>query len=160
MSLAMGAARAAAVVGIVIGCAALAAAPQQTALDDLAWLEGEWQRPTRSGTAIERWTRTDTGLVGEAVVVRDGREQQTEALLLVPMGGELYYIAKPMENPYPVAFQLVATDAGAFVFENTEHDFPQRIAYRRSAPDAMTATISGPGEGGAPRSIDFEFTRR
>jgi len=144
----------------LIGILAFLLPTQSADLADLAWLEGEWQRATRSGTAIERWTRTGIGLVGETVVVRDGREQQTEALLLVPMGGVLYYIAKPAENPYPVAFQLVATDDGTFVFENTMHDFPQRIAYRRSAPDAMTVTISGPGEGGAPRSIDFEFTRR
>ncbi|MGD8328308.1 MAG: DUF6265 family protein [Acidobacteriota bacterium] len=144
----------------LIGVMATILSAQTAGPADLAWLEGEWQRATRSGTAIERWTRTEAGLVGEAVVARDGREQQTEALLLVVMGGELYYIAKPVENAYPVAFRLLSADDGALVFENTTHDFPQRIVYRRTAPDAMTVTISGPGDDTAPRSIDFEFVRR
>lgn len=134
---------------------------QSSALDELAWLEGDWYRATRSGEAIERWRRDGDGLSGEGLVVRDGRTALTESLLLVEMAGEVFYIAKPPENPYPVAFRLVSRDDGAFVFENTTHDFPQRIIYRRTGEDTMTAAIEGPGQGGdAPQRIDFAFTRR
>lgn len=133
---------------------------QSPGLGDLDWLEGEWERPVRGGIAIERWVRTAAGLTGEAVVVRDGRERQTEALLLVEMGGELFYIAKPPENPYPVAFRRISAADGSFVFENPTHDFPQRIIYRRIGEDAMVATIEGPGDDGGTTSIDFEFVRR
>jgi hypothetical protein len=40
------------------------------------------------------------------------------------------------------------------VFENLEHDFPQRIEYQRDG-DRLTATISGPGEDGEVQSISF-----
>lgn len=145
-------------------CTILVLAPvasaQSGALDELAWLVGEWQRQTRSGTAIERWTRTGAGLVGEGVAQRGEQSMQTEALLLVEMVGELYYIAKPRENPYPVAFRLVSRADGAFVFENTDHDFPQRITYRRTAEESLTVVIEGPGDDGTPQRIAFEFTRR
>lgn len=135
--------------------------PQSGALDELAWLEGEWYRATRGGEAIERWQRNGDGLSGEGLVVRDGQTAVIESLLLVEMAGEVFYIAKPPENPYPVAFRLISRDDGAFVFENTAHDFPQRIIYRRTGEDTMTAAIEGPGQGGgAPQRIDFAFTRR
>jgi hypothetical protein len=144
----------------VVGALAFLMPLQSPGLGELAWLEGEWERPVTGGIAVERWTRTDAGLMGEAVVVRDGRERQTEALLLVSMGGEVFYIAKPPENPYPVAFRMVSGADGRFVFENPTHDFPQRIIYRRTGENAMTASIEGPGDGGDTTSIDFEFVRR
>jgi hypothetical protein len=75
------------------------------------------------------------------------------------MGEEVFYIAEPRQNPYPVGFLLVSREAGRFVLENVDHDFPQRM-YERTGGDAMTVTISGPGDGGEPREIEFRFTRR
>jgi len=147
----------------LLALAALAAPAQRPALADLAWLEGEWTRATSSGTAIERWRSVSgAGLVGEGAFQRGdgGAEIQTEALLLVEMGGEIFYVAKPRENPYPVAFRLASLENGTAVFENPTHDFPQRIIYRRSGPDALTAAIEGPGDGGQPQRIEFSFVRR
>jgi hypothetical protein len=144
----------------VVVLAALGPGAQSAAVDDLAWLAGEWQRQTRGGTAVERWMVTPAGLVGEAFLERDGETVRTESLLIVEMDGELFYIAKPRENTYPVAFRLVSRDAGTFVFENTTHDFPQRIMYRRDADSAMTAVIEGPGEGGENQRVEFHFERR
>lgn len=143
--------------------AAVLAVPQTSlnALDELAWLEGEWHRTSGGGEAIERWQRNGDGLVGEGLVIRGDETSSVESLLLVEMAGEVFYIAKPRQNPYPVAFRLVSREDGAFVFENAAHDFPQRITYRRNGDDAMTAVIEGPGEdGGEPRRLEFSFTRR
>jgi hypothetical protein len=84
----------------------------------------------------------------------------TEALLVVEMAGEVYYIPKPRENEYPVAFKLISATDSVFVFENTSHDFPQRITYRRTGDDSMVAEISGPGSDGEEMKIEFVFTRR
>lgn len=136
---------------------------QDDSLAPFAWLEGEWQRTTRRGVAIERWRRIPgVGLVGEAVLQPTDADTEvpTEALLLVTMGDEIFYIARPPENPYPVAFRLVSHADDTAVFENPTNDFPQRIIYRRISDDAMTASIEGPGDGGEVRRIDFEFRRR
>lgn len=162
MSSRIRAAAIAAMVGALLAPSVLAAplSLQTSALDELSWLAGEWQRETGNGLALERWRRTDAGLAGEGLVVRGGQARPLEALLLVEMAGETYYIAKPPENAYPVAFRLVSRTGGEFVFENTTHDFPQRITYRRTGENTMTASIEGPGESGAPQRIDFEFIRR
>jgi hypothetical protein len=41
------------------------------------------------------------------------------------------------------------------VFENPAHDFPKRIIYRKTADDALTASIDG-GEGSRRRSHSAE----
>ena len=150
----------------VIPFAATATAPATVQDDELAafaWLEGEWQRTTRRGVAIERWRRVrGVGLVGEAVLLPTDADTEipTEALLLVTMGADTFYIARPPENPYPTAFRLVSHADDTAVFENPTHDFPQRIIYRRTSDDAMTASIEGPGDNGQVQRIDFEFRRR
>ena len=42
------------------------------------------------------------------------------------------------------------------VVEQPEHDFPQKVVYRREG-DALTATISGPAGDGQEQSIDFNY---
>jgi hypothetical protein len=60
----------------------------------------------------------------------------------------------------PVAFPLVSVTDDTVVFENPDHDFPQRITYQRNGDDSVTATVEAPGrDGGEPRRIVLEFTR-
>lgn len=133
---------------------------QSDGLEDLQWLEGEWQRQTRAGPAVERWTRTENGLAGEGFALRGEQSMLTETLMLLQMGESVIFLAWPVENPYPVAFPLVSSENGAFVFENTTHDFPQRIIYSRESADTLTVVIEGPGEGGETRRVEFHFVRR
>jgi hypothetical protein len=149
----------------VLGVALLGATPaaSQDDLEGLAWLEGEWQRETRRGLSIERWSRLPGGgLVGESVVIpADGGEEfQVEALLLVRMGADIFFVARPRQNEFPIGFRLVAQTDTEAVFENPTHDFPQRITYLRTASDSFTATIVGPGDDGEPQEVAFHFVRR
>ena len=56
-----------------------------------------------------------------------------------------------------VPFKLVSMSSNAVVFENPKHDFPTRIAYRRSGA-RLTATVSGPDGRGA-QSWTFRLSR-
>jgi len=130
-------------------------------LDKLRWLEGTWKRDSSRGAVYERWR-----LLSEHTFEGDswresssGERRHGESLLLVEMGGEVFYIPKPAENPYPVAFKLTEITAEQVVFENPEHDFPNRIGYARQGDAAMTVWIEGPGEGDEPRRIEFHFKR-
>jgi hypothetical protein len=46
----------------------------------------------------------------------------------------------------------------AVAFANPEHDFPQRILYRRVGADSLIARIEGK-QGDKVRGIDFPMTR-
>ncbi len=145
---------------ILICIPLLAIAPARQGLEDLFWLEGEWQRQARSGAIVERWWRTEVGLVGESAPLGASDGAADESLMLTLMGNDVFYIAKPRQNTYPVGFRLVERDDDRFVFENTEHDFPQQIVYQRTGADAMVVTISAPDDDGSTRRIEFHFTRR
>jgi hypothetical protein len=124
---------------------------------------GTWKRETAHDVTFETW-RAPSGrtLEGEAHAEskETGERRLTESLLLVAMGGEIYYIPRPAESPLPVAFRLTAHTSGRAVFENPAHDFPKKIVYQKNADGSMTASLEGPGPGGQPlRRIDFHFTR-
>ena len=131
-------------------------------LDGLEWLVGGWKREGPSGTVHEQWTRRSDG-VFEGRAWRQGPEPGSAAvpledLLLAEMGGERFYIAKVAENPYPVAFRLVTLEGHSAVFENPEHDFPQRIAYVLQEDGTLLVTVEGPGGADGSRTT-FHFVR-
>ena len=58
---------------------------------------------------------------------------------------------------------FVSTQIGpaSVVFENLQHDFPQRVAYQRQGADLL-AWIEGPANGaagGAMRRIEYPYRR-
>ncbi len=69
----------------------------------------------------------------------------------------------PALTPHPrgiasVQFLPVAIESNKIVWQNLEHDFPQRIIYHRSAPDTLVARTEG-GEGEAARSMEWKMAR-
>ena len=147
-------------IGLALGVAVIAPAGPR-GIEDLQWLVGTWKRESSQGTVFERWTAVSARtLEGESWRVgADGERRHGESMLLAELGGEIFYLPKPAENPYPVAFKRVRLEEGEAVFENPAHDFPQRIGYLRRSAGEMTAWIEGPGEKGEPRRIEFHFSR-
>ncbi|WP_313319117.1 DUF6265 family protein [Stenotrophomonas sp.] len=123
-------------------------------VSSLGWLLGDWQRTglaaDRSGS--EQWRRQADALVGEGRSYRQGKLQFEERLRIIEDGGLLYYVADVPGNPAPVRFGLVEQGDQSAVFENPQHDYPQRIAYRREGRQ-LTATVSG-----GTREQVFQFT--
>lgn len=62
------------------------------------------------------------------------------------IGSHVVYIAAVKTN-HPVLFTLIENSGEnnkpTWVFENKEHDFPQRISYARKAQDSMVARVEG-----------------
>jgi len=72
-------------------------------------------------------------------------------------GDRLVYEAHPSGQP-AASFLEDAVSDSTVVFENLEHDFPQRIGYRFSSPDSLFAWIEGELSGELQR-IEFFFRR-
>ena len=83
-----------------------------------------------------------------------------ENISLVSQQDELLYIpaVSGQNNNQPVVFRCVSNNAGAMVFENKEHDFPQRIIYLNKRPDSLYARIEGT-EKGKFRKEEFFMAR-
>jgi hypothetical protein len=55
-------------------------------------------------------------------------------------------------------FQSTTISQTTAIFENPEHDFPQRVGYRLDKPDALVAWIEGTSKG-QPRRVEFSYAR-
>lgn len=122
-----------------------AAADPDADLAALGWLAGCWEGQGGGGKNQECWMPPEGGMM--LAVSRVISEQGTmfEFLRIAPHGDGLALFASPRGKPAS-AFPLVESTAGLAVFANPEHDFPQRITYRRDG-NAMTARVEAQRDG-------------
>jgi hypothetical protein len=134
--------------------------PSEEAFDlsDLEFLLGVWVHPGGDQIACEAWQKvSDHTFEGRGFQVKDGDTVTTEVLRLVKMGEGVYFISMVAHNLRPVSFRLVQLDGTVAVFENLEHDFPQRIVYSLEG-DQLTGRIEGEKDG-KMRRVEFPFVR-
>ena len=130
---------------------------QSTRVEQVAWLAGCWEDSTAQRTVEEQWmaprghtmlsagrtTRGDTVVAYEMVLIRE-------------QGGQLAYEAHPSGQPSAVFLSRTISE-NEVVFENLQHDFPQRVGYRRDG-DSLRAWIEGP-RNGQTRRVEFRYRR-
>lgn len=109
---------------------------------------GLWKMETKDGPLYEHWTKISDSLYSG----KSFRIQQTDTLVLERV--QLKYVnGKPCYAPTvanqnegkEVQFPLkeISSDGKRFVFENPEHDFPQRIIYFFSSAGKLSARVEG-----------------
>ena len=96
-------------------------------------------------------------MMGTGRTVKGGRTVDFEFLRIEQRADAIFYIAKPKANAEETPFKLKTLTGNEFVFENIEHDFPQRIIYRLNG-NSMVARIEGT-QNGKFMGIDFPSTR-
>ena len=137
---------------------ALALAAAAAGVDRVAWLQGCWEMASSGRTIEEQWTAPRGGVMLETGrTVRDGRLLASEFVVLREDGDRLAYEAHPSGQPSAVFRARDLSDARV-VFENPEHDFPQRVGYERRDADTLAAWIDGTVNGKA-RRVDFLYRR-
>ena len=127
-------------------------------IDRLSWLAGCWELRTATRTVEEYWTRPRGGtMLGMGrTVVRDSMVEH-ESTLIRWKGDRLVYEANP-SGQAPTTFPAIVATADSVVFEAPEHDFPQRVGYRRNGADSLSAWIEGTSNG-KTRRIPFLYAR-
>ncbi|MBM4187534.1 MAG: hypothetical protein FJ206_09500 [Gemmatimonadetes bacterium] len=130
----------------------------QTPPDRLpTWLVGCWER---RGTLVieERWLPARGGMLfGVSVSARGDQAVSWEFLRIERNRDRLVYHAVPA-GQLPTAFPAIVESDTLLVFENLDHDFPDRIIYRPKAADSLHARIEGTVRDSL-RGIDFRFQR-
>jgi hypothetical protein len=127
-------------------------------VNDLSWLRGCWSAVKGQRVYEELWM----GPAGETIlgVSRNVRQDTTREFEFLRIHsdthGAIFYTAKP-SGQSEASFRLVSLDANRAVFENPDHDFPQRIIYTRIA-DSLVARIEG-NVNGNTRGVDFRMRR-
>ena len=122
----------------------------------LEWMVGTWERKEGKKTTIEQWlSHAGTTMMGVSHTYGENRTYFFEFIRIATHGGRIAYIVQPGGDP-PTLFRAVAITEDEAVFENPQHDYPQRIAYVKTEK-GMTATISSMDYS---KSTEFEFERR
>lgn len=110
------------------------------------WLIGTWENKTPRGSVYEAWhVLNKTELSGRSFMVKDQDTMVFEQIRLVQEGDMLVYIptVEDQNNKQPVRFTQKSVTDSELIFENTNHDFPQVIQYKRISKDSLVAEISG-----------------
>ncbi|HJU89901.1 MAG TPA: DUF6265 family protein [Gemmatimonadaceae bacterium] len=131
-------------------------------IESVAWLQGCWQRTSTNSVIDEQWMRPGGGtMMGLSRTVRRMGQIDTttefEFLRLFARAGKLVYAAHP-SGQSPAEFTESESGDASIVFANPQHDFPQRIIYRKRGADSLIARIEGT-IGGNTRAMDFPYRR-
>lgn len=122
------------------------------------WLAGCWELRTASRVTLEMWMPAlGDVMLGASRTTAGGATREFEHIRLRAEGERIVYTALPSGQREASFPSILVTDT-MLVFENTAHDFPQRISYRKLGADSIVAQIEGPGTSG-PRRIEFPMKR-
>jgi hypothetical protein len=116
-------------------------------LSSLAWLAGSWVTTTDGGATVEEHWTTPVG----GVMVGVGRESNAgattffELLRIEERKTGIVLVAQPRGGKATDFALSAKSTPDEAIFENSQHDFPQRIAYARGA-DEVRVTVSGRGQ--------------
>jgi hypothetical protein len=117
---------------------------------------GKWKMETDKAEIYEEWKVVEeTELVGKSYSVDNSVDKVSEILYLKKFGDQWAYVAVP-EGQNISLFALVEYTPKKFIFENKEHDFPNRISYEFHKGGKLTAAIEGEVDGEFKR-IEFSF---
>lgn len=128
-------------------------------ISDLAWLSGCWAANNQEVGSGEQWMAPAGGtMFGMNRTVRDTKTVAFEFIRIVEQGdGDLVFIASP-SGQSTASFSLVSLNEREVIFENPDHDFPQRIIYRLLSDDDLLGRIEGTIDG-KERAVDFPMKR-
>lgn len=129
--------------------------------EDLYPLEGTWQMRTGKGVLFETWTKTGPSeLHGKSYRVNGSDTVRLETVSLIQDDSGIHYIpvVQNQNQGQPVRFTLISAEARRFIFENLDHDYPQRIIYRFISSDSLVARVEGEIKGQL-RGSDYRFSR-
>ena len=117
-------------------------------LSEMNWFLGKWQ--INESNNFEEWEKVNDFLYrGKGYQVRKNDTLITETINIVQKGKEVFYIpaVTDQNEGKPVEFKLVSKKSEKFIFENENHDFPQRIIYVKAGKDQIDARIEGKKQG-------------
>lgn len=116
-------------------------------LKSLKWMLGNWESKTEEGILYERWNKlNDSTYDGHAFAISlDGDTTFSENAKVILRNGQIIY-SVTVNTDETTDFTLVDNEEQA-VFENINHDYPQRIIYKNLSTDSLYARIEGTVDG-------------
>lgn len=143
---------------LLLSCISISA-QEHSAISNLGLFKGYWEMVKGERRTEEFWLPQDGNiLLGISRTVKNGKLIEYEFMRIEQDStGSVYYIAKPSSQP-EASFKMIKHESNLVIFENSLHDFPQRIIYHWISADSMIARIEGLVRGKS-RSVEFPYTK-
>ena len=104
---------------------------------------GLWKMEIENAEIYEEWHLiNENELIGTSYSLENGIKIINENLWIKKFADQWAYIAMP-GNQNITLFALIEHSPKKLLFENKEHDFPQRISYEFHKGGKMTAVVEG-----------------
>lgn len=117
---------------------------------------GKWKMDIENAEIYEEWQLVNENeLIGTNYSLENGIKIINENLWIKKFADQWAYIAVTF-NENITLFALIEHSPKKIIFENKEHDFPQRISYEFHKGGKLTAAIEGSVNGGLKRK-EFSF---
>ncbi len=124
-------------------------------------LTGLWKMDTKRGAIYEEWqVRGDDQLSGRSYKINNNDTIVLENVIISLQNYAIYYtpVVSDQNNQQPVPFKLISYNNNRYVFENKEHDYPQRVIYELVSTNDLRARIEG-NKNGKEMGSDFNYSR-
>lgn len=148
---------------LVLTSAALAQQPVYSAKEfkPLHGLTGLWKMDGTRGTLYEQWhVSGDNQLKGRSYKINNNDTMVLENVIISLQNDVIFYtpVVRDQNNKQPVPFKLISYKNNRYVFENKEHDYPQRVIYELVSANELRARIEG-SKNGKEMGSDFNYNR-
>ncbi len=138
------------------------ATPNFKKIDQLQWLVGTWINESEEEFSQETWSRENESSFTAYSFTQAGKKMVFAETMALEQKGEnllLTVATVNQNNEKPITFKMVSSENGQFIFENKNHDFPNRIVYTNPVKDSLHAWIEG-SSNGEYKKVDFYFSRQ
>jgi hypothetical protein len=133
----------------------------QSTYQKLFSLQGTWSMDSRRGIIYESWQKiNDSSLKIVSYKLMGNDTLLLETVSVAQKGNAIFYIpvVEGQNNGEAVVFTLTSSKNGQYIFENAEHDFPQRVIYELPVNNNFHAWIDG-NDKGVYRKTDFYYKK-
>jgi hypothetical protein len=131
----------------------------EPALEPLQFLAGCWAGSRGSETFEEMWIKpSGTLVVGVSRTRKADKTVFTEYMQVSQEAAGLVMRVQLKLGSTVTEFKLVKSEPGHLVFENPEHDFPQRVLYKKVGDDGLLGRIEGVSKG-KQQAVDYPMKR-
>ena len=144
---------------LMTGAVAVQQQVQESPLAAISWLAGCWRHDSAEAGSGEQWLVPAGGsMLGAGRTVKNGKMLAYEYMSIqTTREGKIIFVARP-SGQQEASFEMLSLSPDAIEFENLQHDFPQRISYRKLSDDRIFGHIEGEQDG-VVNGIDFPMNR-
>lgn len=130
-------------------------------IEKAKWFIGAWENVTEESVSTEIWKQqNDSTLTAESFTLEEKDTVFYEKVELIERNDSLVYIVsvRNQNKEKPVSFYMTKSTDNQIIFENTKHDFPNKIEYNKISNDSIFAKIYGTDDG-KEITVDFPMKR-